>query len=75
MRLSGIYQLLFKREPIRGEQWMLTFMATAIAFVVGYAVIVWFMRLISNKGFGFFVIYRVLLGLAILAGLHFGFIQ
>jgi undecaprenyl-diphosphatase len=33
------------------------------------------MRLISNKGFGFFVIYRVLLGLAILAGLHFGFIQ
>lgn len=73
--LSGFYQLLFKRDPMSGEQWMLTFMATAIAFVVGYAVIVWFMRLISNKGFGFFVIYRVLLGLAILAGLHFGFIQ
>jgi undecaprenyl-diphosphatase len=73
--LSGFYQLLFKRDPMSGELWMLTFMATAIAFVVGYAVIVWFMRLISSKGFGFFVIYRVLLGLAILAGLHFGFIQ
>ena len=45
------------------------------SFLVGYAVIVWFMRLISSKGFGFFVIYRVVLGLAILLGLYFGFIQ
>lgn len=73
--MSGFYMLLFKREPMTGEQWGMTLAATAIAFLVGYAVIVWFMRLISNKGFGFFVIYRVLLGVAILLGLYFGFIQ
>ena len=73
--MSGVYQLLFKRAPMTAEQWELTLVATAVAFVVGYAVIVWFMRLISNKGFGFFVIYRVVLGLAILLGLHFGFIH
>ena len=73
--MSGCYQLIFKREPLTEHQWMLTLGATAVAFVVGYAVIVWFMRLISNKGFGFFVIYRVVLGLAILLALSFGFIQ
>jgi undecaprenyl-diphosphatase len=73
--MSGFYMLLFKREPMTSDQWGMTLAATAIAFVVGYAVIIWFMRLISNKGFGYFVIYRVLLGLAILLGLYFGFIQ
>ena len=73
--MSGFYMLLFKREPMTGEQWGMTLVATAVAFLVGYAVIVWFMRLISNKGFGFFVIYRVVLGVAILLGLYFGFIQ
>ena len=73
--MSGFYMLLFKREPMTGEQWGMTLVATVVAFVVGYAVIVWFMRLISSKGFGFFVIYRVLLGLAILLGLYFGFIH
>ena len=73
--MSGFYMLLFKREPMTGEQWGMTLAATVIAFLVGYAVIVWFMRLISSKGFGFFVIYRVVLGVAILLGLYFGFIQ
>ena len=73
--MSGFYMLLFKREPMTSEQWGMTLAATVIAFLVGYAVIVWFMRLISSKGFGFFVIYRVLLGVAILLGLYFGFIQ
>lgn len=73
--MSGVYMLVFKREPMSSEQWAMTGAATGIAFVVGYAVIVWFMRLISNKGFAPFVIYRVLLGLAILLGLYFGLIR
>ena len=73
--MSGGYQLVFNRDPMSTEQWWMTLVATLVAFVVGYAVIVWFMRLISSKGFGFFVIYRVVLGLAILLGLYFGFIQ
>lgn len=73
--MSGFYMLLFKREPMTSEQWSMTLAATVVAFLVGYAVIVWFMRLISHKGFGFFVIYRIVLGVAILLGLYFGFIQ
>lgn len=73
--LSGFYMLLFKREPMTADQWGMTLAGTAVAFFVGYAVIVWFMRLISNKGFTFFVVYRVVLGLLILAGLSFGLIH
>lgn len=73
--LSGFYMLLFKREPMTSEQWGMTLTATVVAFLVGYAVIVWFMRLISSRGFGIFVIYRVVLGVAILLGLYFGFIH
>lgn len=73
--LSGFYMLLFKRVPMTADQWGMTLAATFVAFAVGYAVIVWFMRLISNKGFTFFVVYRVVLGLLILAGLYFGLIQ
>ena len=73
--MSGVYQLVFNRDPMTQQQWWMTLAATVVAFAVGYAVIVWFMRLISSKGFGFFVIYRVVLGLAILLGLYFGFIQ
>lgn len=39
-----------------------TILATVIAFVVGYAVIVWFLKLISHRSFMPFVYYR--LGLA-----------
>ncbi len=73
--LSGFYMLLFKREPMTGEQWAMTLVATAVAFVVGYAVIVWFMRLISTKGFGLFVLYRIALGLLIFLGMYAGWMH
>ncbi|MCX4573150.1 undecaprenyl-diphosphate phosphatase [Streptomyces sp. NBC_01571] len=43
--------------------WGPTIFATVIAFVVGYAVIAWFMKFISHKSFMPFVIYRILLGI------------
>ena len=73
--LSGFYMLLFKREPMSGEQWAMTLVATGVAFAVGYAVIVWFMRLISTKGFGVFVVYRIVLGSLLLLGLGAGVVQ
>lgn len=68
--LSGFYMLIFKHEPLSANQWGMTIFATAVAFAVGYVVIVWFMRLISTRGFGVFVIYRILLGSLILLGLY-----
>ena len=49
-----------------------TFVATFIAMIVGYAVIAWLMKYISTKSFAPFVIYRVLLGSALLALLAVG---
>lgn len=73
--LSGFYMLIFKREPMTGEQWAMTLAATVVAFGVGYAVIVWFMRLISTRGFGVFVAYRIALGLLILLGIYAGWMH
>ncbi|MET9417835.1 undecaprenyl-diphosphate phosphatase [Streptomyces klenkii] len=47
--------------------WGPTLFATAIAFVVGYAVIAWFMRFVSSRSFMPFVVYRILLGLLLFA--------
>lgn len=48
--------------------WGPTVLATVIAFGVGYAAIAWFLRFVTTRSFLPFVVYRVVLGLAI-AGL------
>lgn len=72
--LSGFYMLLFKREPMSVQQWLMTGAATLVAFAVGYVVIVWFMRLISRRGFMPFVLYRLALGTGILLALGAGWV-
>lgn len=44
-----------------------TLLATIIAFVTGYGVIVVFLRLVSSRSYMPFVIYRILAGLAVFA--------
>ncbi|WP_030255800.1 undecaprenyl-diphosphate phosphatase [Streptomyces violens] len=62
---SGVYEL---KDAGKGHvSWPPTIFATIIAFVVGYAVIAWFMKFITTKCFMPFVIYRVLLGIALFA--------
>jgi undecaprenyl-diphosphatase len=50
-------------------------LATVTAFVIGYAVIAWLMKFISTKSFTPFVIYRVVLGSALLVALATGVIS
>ena len=52
-----------------------TFVATAIAFVIGYAVIAWLLKFVSTKSFMPFIVYRVLLGSALLMLLATGVIN
>ncbi|MGW0565045.1 undecaprenyl-diphosphate phosphatase [Streptomyces sp. NPDC003016] len=61
---SGVFEL---KDASEGGHvsWGPTIFATIIAFIVGYAVIAWFMRFITTKSFMPFVIYRVLLGIAL----------
>lgn len=49
--------------------------ATVVAFAVGYAVIVWFMRLIENRSYMPFVLYRVVAGVLLLVLLWTGVID
>ena len=46
--------------------------ATVVAFIVGYSVIAWLMKFIATKNFTPFVIYRVVLGCALLIALATG---
>lgn len=74
---SGFYQLK-KAIDEPGEQVFSlpeTLVATTAAFLVGYAVIAWLMRYISTKSFTPFVIYRIVLGTALLIALATGAIS
>ncbi|MBT2400618.1 undecaprenyl-diphosphate phosphatase [Streptomyces sp. ISL-100] len=61
---SGVFEL---KDASEGGHvsWGPTIFATIIAFVVGYAVIAWFMKFITTKSFMPFVIYRIILGIAL----------
>ena len=52
-----------------------TFVATAVAFGVGYLVIAWLLKFVSTKSFMPFIIYRVVLGSVLLVLLATGAIS
>ena len=72
--VSGVFELrkIGEGEPV---DWGPTVLATCIAFVVGLTVIVYFLRYISTHSFRPFVVYRIVLGLAILGLLAGGVID
>ncbi|QKW05360.1 undecaprenyl-diphosphate phosphatase [Streptomyces sp. NA04227] len=70
---SGAYEL---KDASEGHvSWGPTIFATLIAFVVGYAVIAWFMKFITTKSFMPFVIYRILLGIVLIVLVAGGFLD
>ncbi|MEU5347408.1 undecaprenyl-diphosphate phosphatase [Streptomyces sp. NPDC020766] len=68
---SGAFEL---KDASEGGHvsWGPTIFATVIAFLVGYAVISWFMKFISSKSFMPFVYYRILLGILIIVLVSMG---
>ena len=74
---SGFYQL---KNALGDDQVAVyslteTFVATAIAFVVGYLVIAWLLKFVTTKSFAPFIIYRVILGTTLLVLLATGVLQ
>jgi undecaprenyl-diphosphatase len=67
---SGLFELKAVGEG--HVAWGPTVFATVIAFGVGYAVIAWFMKFITTRSFMPFVIYRIVLGLALFALIWLG---
>lgn len=69
---SGFYQLLRSADvgsPVGPGQ---TALATLVAFVVGYGVIVGFMKFVTTRSYLPFVVYRIVLGVVVLALLQLG---
>ncbi len=67
---SGFFQAYESLDT--GVEWGPTIVATVIAFGVGLAVIAWLLRYLERGTFTPFVVYRVVLGLALLAAVGAG---
>jgi undecaprenyl-diphosphatase len=74
---SGFYQLknALTEDQVAVYSLTETFVATAIAFVIGYLVIAWLLKFVTTKSFAPFIIYRVILGTALLVLLALGVLQ
>src|SRR4051794_28166962 len=72
---SGLFELKDIASGDSPVDWGPTILATVLAGLVGYAVIAWFLRYLAKGSFRPFVIYRVLLGLGVMALLAAGAIQ
>ena len=75
---SGIYKLVGSLDDFGtpGTPGVLpTVVATLIAFVVGYVVIVWFLKLVSTRSYLPFVVYRLLLAAVVVVLLGAGVLQ
>lgn len=77
MFVATVYTLL---KSIRGKgenaigvaqltphQWVLLGIGFLVSFIVGYASVAWFMSWVRRRGFAPFAIYRIALGIAVLA--------
>jgi undecaprenyl-diphosphatase len=71
---SGLYKLKDIGDDAT-TAWGPTILATAIAFVIGYAVIAWLLRYVASHTFTIFVVYRLVLAGVLVALLATGTIS
>jgi undecaprenyl-diphosphatase len=57
-----------------GHEWIVLLIGTIVSFIVALAVIAWFMRWVRTRGFTFFAVYRIILGITLLVLLARGVI-
>jgi undecaprenyl-diphosphatase len=69
---SGLYQFAKTYQDLESVDLAATALGTFVSFVVGYAVIVALLRYLNRGSFLPFVIWRIVLGLAVLIGLLTG---
>ena len=69
---SGVYQFAKSYSDLPADLLLATFAATAVSFVVGYAVIAWLLRDLTKGSVMPFVIWRVAVGSLLLVGLSAG---
>ena len=57
---------------ITSHQWVLLGIGFVVSLLVGYASVAWFMGWVRRRGFGPFAVYRIVLGILLLAALYSG---
>lgn len=72
---SGFYQLYKSIGQDNPVGWGQTALATLISFVVGYAVIVFFLKIVSTKSYMPFVWYRIVIGIVLIGLLATGVVN
>ena len=75
---SGFYELKCALGESSADQVFSlpeTFLATTVAFVIGYAVIAWLLKYVTTKSFAPFIIYRIALGSFLIILLSLGVIS
>ncbi|WP_334121510.1 MULTISPECIES: undecaprenyl-diphosphate phosphatase [Glutamicibacter] len=72
---SGLYKFVKSLDEPGVYTLGQTGVATAIAFVVGFLIVGWFLKFVSTHSYRFFVWYRILLGLVLFVALGFGLIN
>jgi undecaprenyl-diphosphatase len=60
------------RMPVNGHEWLVLAIGFVVSFVVALGVVAWFMNWVRQKGFTPFAIYRIVVGIAVLAWLFRG---
>lgn len=70
---SGLYKLVKDRELLLAEGLLPTAVATAVAFLSGWAAIAFLMKFLQTKSTAVFVVYRIILAAVIVALAFTGF--
>lgn len=70
---AGLLQAVTQATHISaGIGWPVTILATVVSFVVGYLAVAWMIKFISGHDYTGFIIYRIVIGLVIIALLSTG---
>ena len=54
-------------SQITGDQWVVLAIGFVVSFVVAYGSVAWFMAWVRKRGFAPFAVYRIILGIVVLA--------
>jgi len=53
--------------PANAHEWLVLAIGFVVSFIVAYVVVAWFMHWVRQRGFAPFAVYRIIVGIAVLA--------
>jgi undecaprenyl-diphosphatase len=68
------YSLLKHREPVDAHHWGVLAIGFVVSFIVALGVVAWFLHYLKTHSFRLFVVYRIVVGLAVIIAVLSGFL-